>query len=94
MKKKFKVFGVAVPIKSFIGDEENKDLMGYCTKEPLEIYFNSALDVKNRDKTILHELHHALIMRLGFDQVLDESTQELLAEAFSDVIYENFRPKK
>lgn len=94
MKKKMSVFGVTVPVKSFIGDEENKDLMGYCTKQPLQIFYNSSLDKKDMYKTILHELHHAVVMRLGFDQVLPDDTQELLAEAFSDVVYENFIKNK
>lgn len=90
--KSFEVFGVQVPIK-FFDQHDAEDILGYCTREPLAIHVRKGLSEKETAKTILHELCHALQFRLGFDQVMEASTQELLCEAFSDVVYENFKRK-
>lgn len=94
MWKKFNVFGTKVPVLYFDGDEENKDLYGYCEKSPIRIYINSSLSKQEQIITCLHELHHSLCFRLGFDQILDDTMMELMAEAFADVVYDNFIKKK
>ena len=45
------------------------------------------------EKTILHEIGHAMIFRSGLAQVLSHEVQEILCEVFSNVVHENFKIK-
>lgn len=95
MKKSFNVFGVNVKVKYFDEhDDEHKLLMGYCQKSPIEIYINKKLTNDEKSSTLNHELIHAIMFRIGLDQIISPETQELLCESIGNFIHENYSFKR
>lgn len=96
MKKSINVMGARVPIKYFIekNTEEHRQLMGYCHNSPLEIHINKNITKLQKEKTTLHECCHAVMVRVGLDQVLSNEVQEIICESFANFMHENMRFKK
>lgn len=68
--------------------------MGYCQKEPLAIFLNDNLTKEQYDSTVLHELFHAIIFRVGLDQILTPESNEMICETFSKFVAENYKLKR
>jgi len=94
MKKFFNVFGSKIKVNYIDLDEETKDLMGWTTRSPIEIFVNKNMSAHDIKLSILHECFHAVMFRVGLDQVIEESVQEILCESFADFVHNNFIEKK
>lgn len=93
MRRSFDIFGLRVPVK-FFSDKDNNELLGFCTKNPIEIYINKDYGKEEMNSTLSHELIHAVIFRLGLDQTLSREMQEILAESIGELITTEFTPRK
>jgi hypothetical protein len=54
----------------------------------------AGISKKEDFKTLIHELSHALIFRSGLAQIISGEAQEILCEALSHFIYENFNMRR
>lgn len=94
MKKSFKFHGLNIKIKPFTPDEQTAHVMGYATKKPLEVHVNNTIPEDEVFATIVHEMSHCMMFRIGLDQVLTHEMQEILCENFSQLARDNFTWKK
>lgn len=84
------VFGLRVPVKiKDIGVEDDGD---YCPLTKI-IRVSNRLSGKDLDSTILHELLHAFLDRLGFSIVLKEDVEELLVRNLESFLMEKYDMK-
>lgn len=72
---------------------EEKLLMGYCSKSPIEIHINKSLSKEDAEHTYCHEICHAIMFRVGLDQVLSHEAQEIICETFGSFMFENMKFK-
>lgn len=94
MKKSFNVFGAKIKVKSFKETPETAHIMGYAVKQDNTIFISDSISPNQVSSTLTHELMHHLIFRIGLDQVLTQEIQEIICEAVSKFVDENYNFKK
>lgn len=65
---------------------------GECDKHLGHIYIAKGMSEKQFDHTVIHEMGHALINRMGLDQVLSSDIEEIVTESFATFFLENVLP--
>lgn len=96
VKRKWSVFGQDVVVEMTKGpkhDHQGNLMRGYYDPEKHYIWIDSTLNLKERHLTLIHELGHVLLFRLGLEQAVSSEMHELIVEAYSKFIYENFKFK-
>lgn len=68
-------------------------LDGEFLPKAFQVNISNTLNGDDLARTILHEELHAVLFRLGFNQVLTPEVEELLVELTSNWIVENYRLK-
>ena len=79
------VFGEKVKIKRC----KLKGKYGDFNKDTFEIRIDSRLNKELYERTLLHELGHALTFRLGLEQSIPEGVLEILVEGYANFLYES-----
>lgn len=74
-------------------DQTGRPLAGYFDIDKNTIMVGH-IGEKEDYKTLIHELGHALVFRSGLAQIISLEAQEILCEALSHFIYENFDMRK
>lgn len=91
-KKKWIVYGRPVSVKiveNLIDDLTGRTLAGVYYHDNGSILINGSLSRDEQCKTILHELGHALMYRIGLNQTsISEDNHEIIVEAFSNFMFE------
>lgn len=93
MKRSFNIFGSRITIKVADGlaDESGRLLAGVYFHEKRVIVINTQMGDEEQLRTLMHELSHAVMYRVGLAQtVMTSDHHELVCEAFSNWIYEEF----
>lgn len=85
MMKKINVFGKEITIKY---KKISGDLDGYYCKDKFEIYIDNTLKGNNKIHTEWHEVGHAFLHRLGWEEVMDDNTCELFCEQLGTMLTE------
>lgn len=98
IKKSYNVFGQPIKMnlkKGPLTDEYGRQLAGFFDPQKNTILVDNSLPEDQLIKTIIHELGHALLFRLGLPQTsLPHDLHELIVEGYSNFIYEEFVEKK
>ena len=81
------IFGTDYKI-FFVDPVDDKD--GDCCFEKKIIRVHPELDQENREKTLLHELGHAIIFETGLYQVLHPDIIEIIVDNFSVFHWKTF----
>lgn len=78
-----------------IVDQEARPLAGYYDDDTKEIVLNPELSEREKFKTLVHEIGHALLYRIGIPQTsMTHDLHELIVEAYSNLIYDHFEFKR
>lgn len=83
---KINVFGRSITVK-YVSKVEGGN-MGLYDKEKHIIYIDKNLKGDARYVTEWHELGHAFLNRLGWEEVMDDNTQELFCEQLGSLLTE------
>lgn len=67
------------------------DTAGECDKRRCEIRVSEFLEEEEFKKTLLHEIIHATIHRVGLDQAVNLETEEMICENISTIFFELFK---
>ena len=86
LPKRLIVFGQIVKVEYAEMDES---VGGLCHPDGL-IQISNMLEKKHVDQILIHELVHAIFGRVSLYQVISPSIEEIIAEAISKTICENF----
>lgn len=97
MRKSISVFGRVIKIK-YVANLKHPDTgqtvcgMFYPDRYLIEINKNQSKD--EIERTLLHEVNHAIMHRIGLWQTnLTSDQHELICEGFSNFMFENMRFK-
>jgi len=83
------VFGSRVPVKIVKDLTLNSGALGYYFKKEIAIDAGQSSD--DMCKTLIHECTHALFDRVGLNQAISREVEEIVAENFANLIFENFK---
>ena len=90
---RLKVFGWLVKV-NYIDLSETHNV-GYYDFAKKQIYIHNKLSAKEKLATLIHELFHASLDRMAFNQTkIDHDLQEILVENLTQVLVENFKLTK
>lgn len=67
-----------------------KGAYGYCHKGDNKIEIDKSLMGDDHDQTLLHEMFHAALFRIGLDRELNSVVEEILVETLAHVVIDNF----
>lgn len=84
------VFGAKVPVFR-PGDLE--EVNGFFDPNTKVIAIDSSLKGEELERTVMHEVLHALLDRLYIDSQLDEKLVEVIIENICGVVFDNFKVK-
>ena len=92
-----KIYGEKWPM--YKTDRINDQYCGYCELDKKRIFIAGNLDKKTYQITILHEILHALWLRMGYKQSgLPHELEEVMIDQIATCIFENkdvlFKVKK
>lgn len=86
--------GIKVTKKAIV-DQDQRPLAGYYDDEKKQIVISGTLLPVDQFKTLVHEIGHALLYRLGIVQTsMSHDLHELIVEGYSNLIYDHFEFKK
>jgi Zn-dependent peptidase ImmA (M78 family) len=87
--RKVKILGAVYKVQYKSRDQIAKDVgfpaYGYCENGKKLIVIDKSLGDKDRIQTLKHEMGHAVMHRVGLDQVLSAEIQEIVCESFANV---------
>lgn len=71
-------------------DKINDQYCGYCELDKKRIFIAGNLDRKTEQVTVLHELLHALWLRMGYKQSgMPHELEEVMIDQIATCIFEN-----
>lgn len=92
MRKSIIIFGQKVSIKYV--DLTDNDYDGLYDGNTKTIYINKHLKAKDRNQVLLHEIIHAVLDRIGTNQLqISRDANEIIAEQVSVFLIEAFNIK-
>lgn len=83
-----KIYGEKWPM--YVTDRINDQYCGYCELDKKRIFIAGNLDKKTYEVTVLHEILHALWLRMGYKQSgMPHELEEVMIDQIATCIYEN-----
>jgi len=95
MKKKYadlSIFGVTYTV--FVTDELDPNYCGMCVFDTQTILVKKDLPQDVFNITLIHEMLHAFMNRLSYENAITRQTEELLIDQIAKLMVENFKITK
>lgn len=101
-KPSLNILGLEVPVRFEAGirNEIGEPLFGYYDPDKREIVLEPSQSPESMQRTLIHEIGHAWIDRIGIRVALSSEISEIIVEGFTNLLYDNeafihsFSPKK
>lgn len=95
MRKKYSVYSIfGMPFTVYLTDELEPNIVGLCLYDTQTILIKKDLDQESFNVTLIHELLHAFMRRLGYENALTMQTEEILIDQIAKMLNENFTLKQ
>ncbi len=81
---KLRILGITYTVKEVSQINDDETLVGICRYQSAEILIKSGISEQDKNITLLHEIMHAILAQLGFDE---ENDDEKLIKSLSTALY-------
>lgn len=81
---KLRILGIVYTVKEVSQINDDEAMVGLCRFQSAEILIKSGISEQDKNITLLHEIMHAILAQLGFDE---ENDDEKLIKSLSTALY-------